>query len=112
MGTPTGFAPGTAFARHTTPAMIYNPGSLVQVNDATTVIDAVAYKIAEDSPDADGFLNMGGFFEDNGGSIGRRPDGASAFRSFTPTDVQVFNHPSPAASNNSPLAASDWSLFQ
>jgi hypothetical protein len=112
MGTPTGFAPGTAFARNTTPAMVYNPGSLVQVNDATTVIDAVAYKIAEDSPDADGFLNMGGFFEDNGGSIGRRPDGASAFRNFSPTNVQVFDRPSPAASNNSPLAASDWCLFQ
>lgn len=106
-GTPTGFAPGTAFARAVSQAIIRNVGARVEVNDATTRIDGVAYLVAEDTPDADGYTNMG--VSMTGGSIGRRPNGLDSFMAFDP--VSTVSDPSPGASNNGPTGATNWLLY-
>lgn len=107
-GNPTGFAPGTVFTYHT--ARIRNTGAFVGIHDGTKLVDGVAYLGAEDTPDVDGFLNAG--VSINGGSLGRRPDGANSFRTFAPDDPVEGNRPTPNASNNAPTSAGDWALFE
>jgi len=109
-GTPTGFAPGTAFARTLSQAIIRNVGALLDLSDGTTRIDGVAYLVGEDNPDVDGFTNMG-VSSIAGGSVGRRPDGVNSFRAFAPGDA---NRPTtPCASNNaaSGIPARNWQIY-
>lgn len=101
-GTPTGFAPGTAIASGVGFA---NAGTKVELTDGTTRTDGVAYLAGEDSPDADGFTNLG--LTSSGGSIGRVTDGAATFKVFATAEV------TPATSNGTVQArVSDWALFQ
>lgn len=108
-GTPTGFAPGTAFTYYDA-ARIRNTGAYVGISDCTTLIDGITYLGGEDTPDADGYLNTG--VSKSGGSIGRRPDGSSTFMAFDPAASAPANRPTPGASNNGSAAASNWSLFE
>jgi hypothetical protein len=112
-GTPIGFSPATAYTAGTA-ARIRNTGAYISINDGTTVLDKVAYLGAEDTPDVDGYTNMGHTTAvAAGGSVGRRPDGANAFRSFAPADAIITDRPTPNTTNaaTAPTAARDWSLF-
>ncbi|MGI8907215.1 MAG: lamin tail domain-containing protein [Candidatus Sumerlaeaceae bacterium] len=111
LGTPVGFLPNTTFVA--TGARIYNIGSFVSLSDGTTNIDRVAYSLAEDSPDSDGYTNMGfpTIPTNSPGSIGRRPDGANAFRYFAHDDATSTDRPSPNTSNAA-TAAGHWSMYE
>jgi hypothetical protein len=100
-GTPTGFAPGTAIASG---IGFSNAGTKVELTDGTTRADGVAYLAGEDSPDTDGYTNLG--LTSSGGSIGRVTDGASTFQVFATANV------TPATSNGTIQASvTDWTLF-
>lgn len=112
-GSPTGFAVASVYTAGTA-ARIRNaaPGAYESLNDGTKTIDAIAYLTAEDTPDVDGFINTGQTVATAaGGSFGRRPDGASTFRSFDPSDSIVSDRPTPNTTNAA-TPASDWSLYQ
>lgn len=107
-GTPTGFIPGTTFTYGI--PRIANGGSKVEVNDATKLIDAVAYGNAEDVSDVDGYKNTG-LTVTAGGSIGRRPDGSATFRTFAIADPIVTDRPTPNTTNNDLANVSDWAIY-
>jgi len=107
-GTPTGFVPGTTFTYGI--PRIANGGSKVEVNDATKLIDAVAYGNAEDVSDVDGYKNTG-LTVTAGGSIGRRPDGSATFRTFAIADPIVTDRPTPNTTNNDLANVSDWAIY-
>jgi len=111
-GTPTGFTPaGTTFVYGA--ARIRNTGAYVGINDGTKLINGVGYLDAgADSPDADGYDNAG-VTTSGGGSFGRRPDGSSTFRAFSPTDVVLTDRPSPNTTNGTSTSnVGEWMIYQ
>ena len=107
-GTPTGFT--NAYAFYNSARFRNAPyGAFESLKDGTGAqIDAIAYLLAQDSPDADGFLNTGISASNDGGSYGRVPDGEDTFAAFRPNIPQL---PTPG-STNAPTVAANWMLFE
>lgn len=106
-GNPTGFLPGTTFTYGR--PRIRNNGAFVGIDDATSLVDGIAFDGAETaSPTLIGYTNTGVLAE-TGGSIGRFPDGIGDFSAFAPGDP--IYPPTPNQFNDPTAVVSSWSLY-